>query len=442
MGVDDQYYELKRDQAITPKSISYKTIFPGELEYSDVDEGDKPCIEDPKCGFKFTYEYNPKHRTYDTSSSGFVKGIEYKLIPVDHSIPGACSILLTLPDKKWILYTGDLRFHGSKSTTIEDYASAIGDQLDVLIVEGTRIDSTVTLREVEVQKKITTDIKDVEGLALISFGWKDLSRFDVVYEAAKANGRTLVISPNLAYLLYEMFYNFPEKYQAPTSLPSLKVYVKREDSLLYSKADYDKWKMGYLDFHGRNKAKADQNLVRVAEALSCGGEKCSATSPQTTEKTPKEITNTWELATHHLEHGVRAYKIREKPKDYVLMFTAMDVNELFDLIPTDPDYPKAHFISATTEPFSDEMEIDETRFMNWLDKFGVTYESEKDEKSHKYFARRHVSGHASQPELIELITTLNPKMIIPIHTEKPQLFQSLLPGFNVKIPEYGKQIAI
>jgi len=441
-GVDDQFYELKREQAITAKKEHYKTVFPKELEYSDIDTKVNNIL-DPRCGYDFTHEYLPRYRSYDTSATGKVKGIDFRLIPVDHSIPGACSVLLTLPDKKRLLYTGDLRFHGMKMTTIDDYVSQVGTKPDFLIIEGTRIDSTETLSEPEVQEHIKEDIKSAEGLVLLNFGWKDLSRFNVVYNASKAIKRTLVISPKLAYLLFEMYTNLPKIYPDPRDLENLKVYIKREDSLLYSKADYGKWKMGYLDFHGRNSAKGDKNIVRVAEELKCGGEVCKSTTPVFESGTSPVITKTWNLATHHLENGVKAYEIREKPSDYVLMFTPMDVNELFDLIPeNNADWPKARYISASTEPFNDEMEIDEARFMNWLDKFAVAYEFETDAKEHKHFIRRHVSGHVSQPELLELITKLNPDVIMPIHTTNTELFTELLRPRKPTVPKYGVPITL
>ena len=342
-----------------------------------------------------------------------------------------------MTDKKRLLYTGDLRFHGTKSTTIDDYVTSIGDPIDSLIVEGTRIESEQTLKETDVENNIKEDILKAAGLILITFGWKDLSRFEVVHRCSIAADRTLVILPKLAYLLYEMHHNFPGQYPDPRTVPNLKVYLKREDSLLYSKADYDKWKMGYLDFHGRNLAKKDQNLVRIAESLKCGGEKCTCTEPKVEPDTEPINIETYELATHHLKHGVKAFEIRENPSKYVLLFTNMDVNELFDLMPKQSVHP-AHYISTSTEPFNDEMEIDESKFMNWLDAFKVTYDYEEDEEKHKHFMRRHVSGHASQPELLELIEKLNPGMIIPIHTTNPHLFERLLPRKNVKIPEYDK----
>jgi mRNA degradation ribonuclease J1/J2 len=41
-------------------------------------------------------------------------------------------------------------------------------------------------------------------------------------------------------------------------------------------------------------------------------------------------------------------------------------------------------------------------------------------------AQIHSSGHASQGELREIIAAIRPKVLIPIHTEVPELFRSLV----------------
>jgi len=150
----------------------------------------------------------------------------------------------------------------------------------------------------------------------------------------------------------------------------------------------------------------------------------------------KEI---YSLATHHLDNGVRAYQIRQSPKQYVLMFSYWDANELFDLIPIGGNH-RTRYVSASTEPFSEEMEIDETKMVNWLDFFGISYDFEFNGKQ-KIFTRRHVSGHASKPELKELIEKINPAKIIPIHTEHCDLFQEMFKE-KVVLPEYAKSIEV
>jgi ribonuclease J len=439
---DDQYYEIGKKMTIRQKPTSYKTLCPCECEYNEDKEVEKPIIEDKKTKFKFTHECTPQYRTFQTNPEGQIKGIKYKMIPVGHSVPGACSILLTLPNGTRILYTGDIRFHGANEISIDKYVGEIDGPIDIMITEGTRIDSSEVLTEEDIATKISSDIENAESLILINFGWKDLTRFKTIYDATKKNERTLVISPKLAYLLYEMYCNFSNEYPDPRTIPNLKVYLKREGDLLYSKADYDKFKMGYLHFHGRNQAKKDRNIVRIAEKLGIGGDQNNNENPlpDSCAGEPYDYKAVYDLATHHLDYGIRAYEIRENPEKYVLMFSYWDANELFDLIPLDSDDHKTQYICASTEPFNEEMEIDETKFMNWLDFFKVNYESEvKDEQ--KIFARRHVSGHASHIELKELIEKINPTKIIPIHTTKSKLFEDIFGG-KIILPKYAQAIDI
>ena len=442
-GVDDQYYEIGKKKTIKQKSESYKTLCPGELEYKEEKESEKPIIKDEKTKFEFTHKCTPRYRSFQTNPEGKVKGIGYKMIPVGHSLPGACSVLLILPpDGKRVLYTGDLRFHGANEISIDEYVEQVGDSVDIMITEGTRIGSSEVLTETDISNKISSEIENAEGLVLINFGWKDLSRFKVIYDATIKNERTLVISPKLAYLLYEMHFNFPEEYSDPRTMPNLNVYLKREGNLLYSKADYGKLKMGYLHFHGRNLAMTDRNIVRVAERLNIGGKPDNPKNPlpQSCEGEPYDYKELYDLATHHLDNGIRAYEIRDNPEKYVLMFSYWDANELFDLIPRDSDNHKTRYICASTEPFNEEMEIDETKFINWLDFFQVKYESEiKDGK--KIFERKHVSGHASKSELKELVEKVNPTKIIPIHTEKICEFEELF-GDKIIRANYAETIDV
>jgi ribonuclease J len=440
-GVDDQYYKIAKRVTIKQKPQLFKTFCPGECACSEEKEEKLPVVEDPKTKFKFTYDFEPQYRVFNTAVEGRIKGIRYKLIPVGHSVPGACSVLLTLPNSKRVLYTGDLRFHSAGEVSIDDYVRSIDGPVDVLITEGTRVGSDEVLTEEDVGKEISADVERTEGLVLINFGWKDLTRFDTVYQAAIENGRKLVISPKLAYLLYEMHHNFPTEYLDPRAMANLKVYLKREGDLLYSKADYEKYKMGYLNFHGRNIAQDDRNIVRVAERLGVGGNPNNPKNPLplTSHGEPYDYQEIYALATHHVDHGVRAYQIRQNPQQFILMFSYWDSNELFDLIPLGRNH-RTRYISASTEPFNEEMEIDETKMVNWLDFFNIDCDYENN-KEQRIFARRHVSGHASKTELKEVIEIINPAKIIPIHTTNPNLFEEMFPG-KVILPKYGQPVEL
>jgi mRNA degradation ribonuclease J1/J2 len=62
-------------------------------------------------------------------------------------------------------------------------------------------------------------------------------------------------------------------------------------------------------------------------------------------------------------------------------------------------------------------------------------------KEQKIFTRRHVSGHACQKELVELIQAIKPLRIIPIHTTSVATFKKIF-GDAVIEPKYGTPIDI
>jgi mRNA degradation ribonuclease J1/J2 len=50
----------------------------------------------------------------------------------------------------------------------------------------------------------------------------------------------------------------------------------------------------------------------------------------------------------------------------------------------------------------------------------------------------HSSGHISGPELFDLIETINPGVVIPIHTEKPHAFLKHFKGKRrIMLPQTG-----
>ena len=128
-GVDDQYYKIAKKVTIKQKASCLRHFVLANVHAVKKKKMSCPVVEDPKTKFKFTYDIAPQYRTFNTASEGQIKGIKYKMIPVGHSVPGACSVLLTLPNGKRILYTGDVRFHGANEVSIDDYVRSIGGQL-------------------------------------------------------------------------------------------------------------------------------------------------------------------------------------------------------------------------------------------------------------------------------------------------------------------------
>ena len=56
----------------------------------------------------------------------------------------------------------------------------------------------------------------------------------------------------------------------------------------------------------------------------------------------------------------------------------------------------------------------------------------------------HSSGHASGPDLLEIIRNIAPRFLTTVHTEEPQYSVDSLRGeeITVIVPKYGQEIAL
>lgn len=338
-------------------------------------------------------------------------------VPVDHSVPGACGYVVTCPSGKTIFYTGDVRFHGRSSEITRLLRDRVrGLAPDVLITEGTRIadkDGRVTSAgddELDVERKITEMVKACSGLAVVDFGWKDTSRFQTILNVAKATGRKVAVNPKVAYLWKMLAQDDPADYPDLAQSESVVVYVERCDSMTYSLADYSNSKHTAglcVDWGDRSS--------EMKAAFKMGDEEYLASR------------------LCHYRDGVRAYDVAADPSKYILQAGFFDMNELFDVAPP----AGSIYVSASTEPFCDEMVMDERKLSNWLEHFGLADASAKGIEHH------HVSGHANGEDLLALIREMAPKTVIPIHTERPEVFERELAGdCDVRLPEVGKTITL
>jgi ribonuclease J len=112
-------------------------------------------------------------------------------------------------------------------------------------------------------------------------------------------------------------------------------------------------------------------------------------------------------------------KIRKNPNDYIIVLNFWYLTNLVDLKPKNGIY-----IHSLSEPFNEEMEISYDRMRNWIKHFDLK------------FIQSHCSGHINGTDLKELIITINPKRIFPIHTEHPKIFKNF--SNKVEIVKQGK----
>ena len=112
-------------------------------------------------------------------------------------------------------------------------------------------------------------------------------------------------------------------------------------------------------------------------------------------------------------------EIRKNPSNYIIVLNFWYLTNLIDLKPKNGIY-----IHSLSEPYNEEMEISYDRMRNWINHFNLRY------------VQSHCSGHINGTDLKELITTINPKKIYPIHTEHPDMFKNF--SKKVEIIKEGK----
>jgi len=110
----------------------------------------------------------------------------------------------------------------------------------------------------------------------------------------------------------------------------------------------------------------------------------------------------------HYSNIVTSTDIVKNPSKYMVVLNFWYFSDLVDLKPTHGLY-----IHSLSEPFNEEMEISYERMKNWLNHFDLE------------FFQSHCSGHINGDDLKELIQTIHPKKLFPIHTEHPGLFRKL-----------------
>jgi len=130
----------------------------------------------------------------------------------------------------------------------------------------------------------------------------------------------------------------------------------------------------------------------------------------------KEDYGKWEKKYVNASNSIHPEDVHEQQEDLLVHLTFFDMNELVDIDPA----PGSIYIHSASEPHNEEQVIDQRRLDNWLGYFKL--------KKHHF----HCSGHASGLEIKEIVEQVRPKTLIPIHTEKPELFKEF--HSNVKVP--------
>ncbi len=290
---------------------------------------------------------------------------EVYAFPVDHSIYGSTGYLL-LGDHT-IAYTGDIRLHGTQGQSTRDFVTA-AKEAEILIIEGTRIsralDTTDGFHASEsvVAAKCTETIRETEGLVIADFSARNFERLEMFEAIAARTERKLVVTAKDMYMLHALE-------QADGRSHSTNIFV------------YDE-----VTDHEDSKRKWETEVVR-----------CRA-------------------GDRYITHR----EINRNPAEYILCFSFFDMKHLLDIKPEGGIY-----IYSSCEPFNEEMEIDFKRLWEWLVAFNLTPKGLiKDETTGEVNIEPgyHASGHASPDDIEWVVNTIDPDMIIPVHTENRTWF--------------------
>lgn len=313
-----------------------------------------------------------------------------KCAPVDHSLPGATGYIAENDDET-LIYSGDLRFHGRKPHYTRKFVKeARKSHPTIMICEGTRIESNHNVSEEDIEKRAIETIKEFKGLVIINYPIRDLDRLLTFYRAAVCTDRKLVVSLKQAYIL-NLFNggDYPK-------INDIAVYQPRKS-----------WGLVGEDYY----ACYDDNWI------------CS------NDIEPEQVLRdykVWERDYLDWDNTVNYSDLQENPQDYIFRCDFFELKELIDVKPED-----AIYIKSSTEPFDEQMEINEEKVKNWLDLFNIPY----------FNNGFHASGHANGKEILEMIEEINPEKLYPVHTTQPEKFRILEDeGIKVVYPRLSSSL--
>jgi ribonuclease J len=286
------------------------------------------------------------YKTFRSGASVKVGSVTVRPVHVDHSIPGAYGLIVETSTGSFV-YTGDLRAHGRASHLTHDFARAAAEcDASLLLTEATNMVGGSVSSEDEVAHKLETVIREAKGLVMASFSGMDTDRLTSFHRAAEAAERKLAISMRQAHLISTLD---GKRIEGLPSLAKGNVVIYRRN-----KKRYEKW---------------EEEISEKAEVI-----------------TSEDLTAT--------------------PKRYVVATTLSDMEGMVGVKPG----PGSVYILSSSEPYNEEMELDQQRLIEWLDFYGMP------------LYHIHVSGHIMPQQLRSLVGGIGAKRVAPIHTEHPELF--------------------
>ncbi len=119
-----------------------------------------------------------------------------------------------------------------------------------------------------------------------------------------------------------------------------------------------------------------------------------------------------EIISKYQDRLITIDEIRKNPDAYMLVYMVYSGQDIKKINP-----PKGSiYILSSSEPVDEEREITFEKVLNWLEKYGVA------------MFHIHASGHATPLDLRDTVETAQPRLVIPIHTLRPNLVKNFING--------------
>ncbi len=276
-----------------------------------------------------------------------------------------------------VAYTGDFRLHGKQAKRSEQFISAARDA-SVLIIEGTRANSLEpTDTEEDIFQNCLEKSEQAKGLVVANFSSNNLERLESFREIAKSINRQLVITPKEAYLLKAL-----EQADGIDRSKGIAIY-----DAIRAKIPY--WEANYLE-----------DLDKIDNK-----------------------------------------QINANPESYIACFSYWALNNLLDI-----NVHNGTYIYSSVRAYEEESEYDFLRLYKWMrgvfgfEIVGFDVVKHQGKNIPRFSKGYHASGHAGSDDLVKAIETVDPDVLIPVHTENRSWFEN---SFDCVAPcEKGKSLTL
>lgn len=135
------------------------------------------------------------------------------------------------------------------------------------------------------------------------------------------------------------------------------------------------------------------------------------------------------------ERLVDATKVKTDPGGHILCFSYYDFHAFLDI-----ESGRGTYIYSSSEAFDEEMLIDYQRVRSWIDFFGFRLYGNLGRDREK--SGFHASGHIHGPGIEELVTTIRPEILIPVHTQEPDFFRQFEGMCKVVYAQKGRTAVV